>query len=64
MVQAKQVKIRERENKKTKGHNKLLNCTHKFFVHVGETSNRKGEKEGKKIQQPHNSLLDEYAGWP
>lgn len=45
MVQAKQVKIRERENKKTKGHNKLLNCTQKFYVHVGETSNRKGKKE-------------------
>lgn len=22
------------------------------------------EEEVKKIQQPHNSLLDEYAGWP
>lgn len=49
MVQAKQVKIRERENKKQKDTTiKLLNCTEKFFVHVGETSNRKGEKEEEK----------------
>lgn len=66
MVQAKQV-TSEKERIKHKRTKKLLICTQIFFVHVGETSNRKGKKKKKKkkkIQQPHNSKLDEYAGWP
>lgn len=50
MVQAKQIKS-EKERIKHKRTKKLLNCTQIFFVHVGETSNRKGKKKEEKEKE-------------
>lgn len=33
-----------------------------MFMWVKQAT-EKEKKKKKKIQQPHNSLLDEYAGW-
>lgn len=65
MVQAKQIKS-EKERIKHKRTKKLLNCTQIFlfmWVKQATEKEKKKKKKKKKIQQPHNSLLDEYAGW-
>lgn len=35
-----------------------------MWVKQATEKEKEEEEEVKKIQQPHNSLLDEYAGWP